>query len=132
MSKRLYVGNLPFSVNSEKLKEIFSAYGAVEEATVVSFKDSGKSKGFGFVTYTNDADGEKAKTEMNGKELEGRKVFVNEAKPFDPNAPRKPRRSFGDRGDRRFGGGGRRRFDRRRDDSDESEEQDDAGDDSEE
>jgi cold-inducible RNA-binding protein len=122
MSKRLYVGNLPFSVNSEKLKELFGAYGNVEEATVVSFKDTGKSKGFGFVTYEKDEDGEKAKTEMNGKELEGRKVFVNDAKPFDPNAPRKPRRSFGDRGDRRFGGGGRG-FGRRN----ESDESDDSG-----
>lgn len=112
MSKRLYVGNLPFSVNSEKLKEIFSVYGNIEEATVVSFKDSGKSKGFGFVTLSDDAQGEKAKTEMNGKEVEGRKIFVNEAKPFDPNAPRKPRRRFGDR---RFGG--RDNF-RRNDDSD--------------
>ena len=129
MSKKLYVGNLPFSVNSEKLKELFSTYGAVEEATVVSFKDSGKSKGVGFVTNTNDADGEKAKTDMNGKEIDGRKVFVNDAKPFDPNAPRKPRRSFGDRGGRSFGGG--RRFgDRRRDDSEGSEasDSDDSGD----
>ncbi len=130
MSKRLYVGNLPFSVNSEKLKEVFSAYGNVEEATVVSFKDSGKSKGFGFVTFANDADGEKAKTDMNGKELDGRKIFVNDAKPFDPDAPRKPRRSFGDR-DGRFGGG--RRFGRRRDDSDDSDESnEDDSDDSDE
>src|SRR3989344_6108606 len=130
MSKRLYVGNLPFSVNSEKLKEVFSVFGNVEEATVVSFKDSGKSKGFGFVTFANDADGEKAKTDMNGKELDGRKVFVNDAKPFDPDAPRKPRRSFGDRGGR-FGGGGGRRFGRRRDDSD-SDDSDGGSDDSDE
>ena len=100
MSKRLYVGNLPFSVNSEKLKEIFSVHGNVEEATVVSFKDTGKSKGFGFVTFAEDAGADKAIAELNGKEVEGRKIFVNEAKPFDPNAPRKPRRSFG--GDRKF------------------------------
>ena len=119
MGKKLYVGNLPFSVNSEKLKEIFSVYGNVE-AEVISFKDTGKSKGFGFVTV-DDEQAEKAKQEMNGKEIDGRKVFVNDAAPFDPNAPRKPRRSFGGNGGgRRFGGGGGfgggRRFDRRRDD----------------
>ncbi len=112
MGKKLYVGNLPFSVTSEKLKEIFSAYGEVE-AEVISFKDTGKSKGFGFVTVADDIQAEKAKQEMNGKELEGRKVLVNEAAPFDPNKPRRPRRDFGDR---RFGGGGRGRFDRRDDD----------------
>ena len=120
MGKKLYVGNLPFSVTSEKLKEIFSASGAVEEAQVISFKDTGKSKGFGFVTVA-DNDAEKVKSEMNGKEIEGRKVFVNDANPFDPNAPRKPRRDFGGNrggfgGGRRFGGGGGgRRFDRRDD-----------------
>jgi len=118
MSKKLYVGNLPFSVTSEKLKEIFSAYGAIEEAQVITFKDSGKSKGFGFVTVTDDVQADKAKLELNGKDIEGRKLFVNEAKPFDPDAPRKPRRDFGGGGGRRFGGGGgfgggRGRFDRR-------------------
>ncbi|MEI6849651.1 MAG: RNA-binding protein [archaeon] len=124
MSKKLYVGNLPFSVNSEKLKELFTAYGAVEDAQVISFKDTGKSKGFGFVTITDDVQADKAKEEMNGKEVEGRKLFVNEAKPFDPDAPRKPRRSFGDRDGGGFGGrsggfgggrsfgGGRGRFNR--------------------
>lgn len=109
MTKKLYVGNLPFSVDSEKLKEIFSAYGNVQ-AEVIMFKNSGKSKGFGFVTVEDDAQAEKAKTELNGKEIDGRKVFVNDATPFDPNAPRKPRRSFGDR---RFGERGG--FDRRDD-----------------
>ena len=125
MGKKLYVGNLPFSVNSEKLKEIFAASASVEEAQVISFKDTGKSKGFGFVTVA-DADAEKAKQELNGKEIEGRKIFVNDANPFDPNAPRKPRRDFGGSrggfggGNRRFGGGGGgRRFDRRDRDGDE-------------
>jgi len=120
MSKKLYVGNLPFSVTSEKLKEIFSAYDSTEEAQVISFKNSGKSKGFGFVTLTNDEQADKAKQELNGKEVEGRKLFVNEAKPFDPDAPRKPRRGFGDRES-----GGRGRFDRRRDDSEEGQSEDD-------
>ena len=118
MGKKLYVGNLPFSVTSEKLKELFSAYGEVQ-AEVISFKDTGKSKGFGFVTVTDDVQADKAKQEMNGKEVDGRKVFVNEATPFDPNKPRT--RSFGGRGgggrggfggNRGGGGGFRRRNDR--------------------
>ncbi len=109
MSKRLYVGNLPFSTNAEKLKELFSAYGQIEEATVVAFKDTGRSKGFGFVTLADDAQAEKALQEMNGKDVEGRQIKVNEAAPFDPDKPRERRGGFGGgRGGGRFGGG--RRF----------------------
>jgi RNA recognition motif-containing protein len=103
MGKKLYVGNLPFSINNDKLKEVFAAYN-VESAEVVLYKD-GRSKGFGFVTVAEDMS-EKAKTEMNGKEVEGRTLTVNDAVPFDPN---KPKREFRPR--RSFGGGGRR-FDR--------------------
>lgn len=111
MSKKLYVGNLPFSVTQEKLKEIFSAYGELGEVTVITNKFSGKSKGFGFVTIEDDETADKAIAEMNGKEFEGRALTVNEAKPFDPDRPRPPRRDFGG-GGRRFGGngGGGRRF----------------------
>lgn len=107
MSKKLYVGNLPYSVNNDKLKELFAAYGEVVEATVISFKDTGKSKGFGFVTLADDAQADKAIQEMNGKDLEGRQIVVNEARPMEENAPRRPRRDFGDRG------GERRSFSRR-------------------
>jgi len=111
MSKKIYVGNLSFSVNSDKLKEIFAAYGP-ESAEVIIFRDTGKSKGFGFVTITDDAQAEKAISELNGKEVEGRKLTVNEAKPFEPGS-RPPRRNFGGGGfggERRSGGfGGERR-----------------------
>ena len=100
MSKKLYVGNLPFSVNNEKLSSLFAEYGEIEEATIISFKDTGKSKGFGFVTLKDDSQAEKAITEMNGKDVEGRKVVVNEAKPMEQSD--RPRRSFGGGG---FGGG---------------------------
>jgi RNA recognition motif-containing protein len=123
MSKRLYVGNLPFSVTSEKLKELFSAYGQIEESTVVVFKDTGRSKGFGFVTLTDDAQADKAQQEMNGKDVEGRQLKVNEATPFDPDKPRE-RRGFDRRGGGRFGGGRRpfnRSFGRREDRSESSE-----------
>ena len=78
---KVYVGNLPYSVDSDKLKELFSAFGEVTEATVISDRYSGRSKGFGFVTFTNDEDGKKSIDEMNGKEIDGREVKVNEARP---------------------------------------------------
>jgi RNA recognition motif-containing protein len=108
---KIYVGNLPFTVDSEKLRELFSSFGDVEEATVISDKFSGRSKGFGFVTFSNDEDAKKAIKEMNEKEIEGRALKVNEARPMEE---RPPRREFGDRGGRGYGGGrsfgGRRRF----------------------
>ncbi|HOF43804.1 MAG TPA: RNA-binding protein [Candidatus Pacearchaeota archaeon] len=115
---KVYVGNLPFSVDDEKLKELFSSYGEIEEVSVIKDKFSGRSKGFGFVTFKNDDEAKKAIEEMNDKEVEGRALKVNEAKPLDPDAPRKPRRNFGgrrrdSRGPRRdFGNsdGNRRRF----------------------
>ena len=90
MSKKVYVGNLPFTVAQEKLKELFGTFGEIEEATVISDKFSGRSKGFGFVTFVNDADADKAVAEMNGKEVEGRELKVNEAKPMED----RPKRNF--------------------------------------
>jgi cold-inducible RNA-binding protein len=83
LSTKVYVGNLPFSVTSDKLKEIFSPYGEITEATVISDKFSGRSKGFGFVTFADPASAEKAVAEMNGKEVEGRALKVNEARPME-------------------------------------------------
>jgi len=102
---KIYVGNLPFSVESDKLKELFASFGEIEEATIIQDKFSGRSKGFGFVTFKDDEAAKKAIAEMNDKEVEGRKLKVNEAKPMDPDRPRPPRRNFG--GNR---GGGRGRF----------------------
>lgn len=79
---KLHIGNLPFSVSSEKLREIFSSFGEIEEAVVISDKFSGRSKGFGFVTIKDESAAYKAIEEMNGKEIEGRVLRVNEAKPF--------------------------------------------------
>ncbi|MEK6945561.1 MAG: RNA-binding protein [Nanoarchaeota archaeon] len=106
---KVYVGNLPFSVDNDKLNEIFSGFGEIEEATVIMNKFSGRSKGFGFVTFKDDESAKKAISEMNDKEVEGRRLKVNEAKPMDPDRPRPPRRDFGNRGGG-FGGGGGRRF----------------------
>lgn len=90
---KLYVGNLPFSVDQEGLKKIFEGF-EVEEATVISDKFSGRSKGFGFVTISDDESAKKAISELNEKEVEGRKIKVNEAKPMDPDRPRRPQRNF--------------------------------------
>ena len=79
---KLYVGNLVYEVNDEKLKEIFSAAGEVTEAVVIMDKFSGRSKGFGFVTMKDDAAAEKAIKDFNEKEIEGRKVIVNVARPM--------------------------------------------------
>lgn len=81
MAKKVYVGNLPFSVEQAKLKELFDSYGEIEEAVVISDRFSGRSKGFGFVTFVNDADADKAIAEMNEKDMEGRPLKVNEARP---------------------------------------------------
>lgn len=79
--KKLYVGNLPWSINDQSLKELFSQFGEVTEAVVISDRATGRSKGFGFVTFANEADAERAVAEMEGKEIENRKVIVNVARP---------------------------------------------------
>ncbi len=82
MSKRIYVGNLPWSVGKTELEKGFSKFGDIEEATVISNKYTGRSRGFGFVTYKNDADAEKAISEMHEKDFEGRNILVKEARPM--------------------------------------------------
>jgi len=79
---KLYVGNLAYEMNDEKLKEIFSAAGEVTEAVVIMDKFSGRSKGFGFVTMKDDAAAKKAIEQLNETELEGRKIIVNVARPM--------------------------------------------------
>ncbi len=86
---KVYVGNLPFSVDQEKLKELFASYGEAEEIIVISDKFSGRSKGFGFITFKDEESAKKAIAEMNDKEIEGRKLKVNEAKPMEDRPPRK-------------------------------------------
>ena len=81
---KIYVGNLPYSVTDEKLSEMFSEHGEVSEAKVIIDKFSGRSKGFGFVTFAKDEDAEKAVKAMEGKETEGRELKVNVARPMKP------------------------------------------------
>jgi len=91
---KVYVGNLPWSVDHAKLVELFSPFGEIEEATIITDKFSGRSKGFGFVTYKDEESAKKAIAEMNEKEIEGRNLKVNESKPMDPDRPKRPRRDF--------------------------------------
>lgn len=83
MGNKIYVGNLPFKVDDHELKKIFSKFGEVTEAKVITDKYTRRSKGFGFVTFANDEDAQSAVAEMNGKEVEGRALKVNEARPMN-------------------------------------------------
>ena len=85
MSKNLYVGNLPFTTTDEDLREAFSAYGTVARAQVISDRETGRSRGFGFVEM--ETGGDAAIEGMNGKEMNGRNLTVNEARPRE-NRPR--------------------------------------------
>lgn len=97
---KIYVGNLPFSVDDNALKELFTSYGEVSEAVLIKDKFSNRSKGFGFVTIDDDEAAKKAIAEMHEKEVEGRKLTVNEAKPMED----RPKRDFNrGSGDRNFG-----------------------------
>lgn len=102
MSKKLYVGSLSYQTTSEGLKSHFSQAGTVETATVVIDKMTGRSRGFGFVEMAADEDAAKAVEMLNGKELDGRALVVNEARPLAERPPRRaggfrPRREFGNR-----------------------------------
>jgi len=81
MSKKVFVGNLPFKYRGKELRELFSRFGEIEDSTVILDKFTKRSKGFGFVTFANDTDADTAISEMNGKDADGRDLTVSEAKP---------------------------------------------------
>jgi cold-inducible RNA-binding protein len=95
MGKKLYVGNLPFKTTEGDLEDLFSAAGAVDSVRIITDRETGRARGFGFVEMANDEDAEKAIEQFNQYELEGRALTVNEAR------PREDRGGFGG------GGGGR-------------------------
>jgi RNA recognition motif-containing protein len=95
----LYVGNLPYSATESSLNELFSQFGAVDSVKLITDRDTGRSKGFGFVEMATDEEAQKAISELNGREMQGRRLNVNEARPQE-------RRDGGGGG---FGGGGRDR-----------------------
>jgi len=84
MAKKLYVGGIPYSLSDDQLKAAFAQAGAVLSATIIMDKMTGRSKGFGFVEFENDAEADAAIEMWNGKELEGRRLTVNEARPMQP------------------------------------------------
>jgi RNA recognition motif-containing protein len=102
MGRKLYVGNLPYSTNEDELRELFSRAGGVDTVSVIRDNATGRARGFAFVEMASDADAQKAVTELNGTQLGGRTLAINEARP-------KP--AFGGGGGggggRGFGGGGR-------------------------
>ena len=102
MGNKLYVGNLPYSVRDEDLQQSFGQFGAVTSAKVMMERDTGRSKGFGFVEMASDAEAQAAITGMNGQPLGGRSVVVNEARPMEARPPRTGGGGFGGGG----GGGG--------------------------
>lgn len=102
MGNKIYVGNLPFSATSESLNEMFSAFGKVDSAKIVMDRDTGRSKGFGFVEMSSSDEAQAAIEKLNGSDLAGRNLVVNEARPMEPRGDR-PQRGGGDRGG--FGGG---------------------------
>ena len=96
MNNKLYVGNLSFHLTSDDLHDFFSRAGTVESAKVIEDRDTGRSRGFGFVEMSSEEEAQSAIEQLNGEDFEGRNIVVNEARPRD------------DRGPRGGGGGGRR------------------------
>ena len=103
MGNKLYVGNLPYSVRDEDLQQSFGQFGAVTSAKVMMERDTGRSKGFGFVEMGSDAEAQAAIAGMNGQPLGGRSVVVNEARPMEARPPRTG--GFGGGGGNSGGGG---------------------------
>lgn len=98
MGKKLYVGNMNFDMGSAELEQMFSAHGTVESAKIVNDRSTGRSKGFGFVEMSNNAEAQSAIDALDGKDCQGRALKVNQAKP-------RPDRASGG-----YGGGGRNRY----------------------
>ena len=107
MGNKLYVGNLPYTVRDEDLQQSFGDFGAVTSAKVMMERETGRSKGFGFVEMSSDAEAQAAIAGMNGQSLGGRSITVNEARPMEARPPRTGGFGGGDRsGGGGYGGGG--------------------------
>lgn len=102
MSKKLYVGNLAYSIGKSELERLFASHGTVNSAQVITERDSGTSKGFGFVEMGSDKEAQAAIAALNGKSIDGRNLIVNEARPQEPRSG-----GAGGFGGRGAGGGGR-------------------------
>ena len=111
MGKKLYVGNLGYGIGNNDLERLFAAHGNVRSAEVITDRATGRSKGFGFVEMGSDQEAQAAITALNGKEMDGRTVTVNEARPKEGGGGRRPG-GFGGGGGKRggYGGGGGRGY----------------------
>src|SRR5690349_17259886 len=105
MGKKLYVGNLSYSVDNATLEQMFAAHGSVQSAQVIMDRDTGRSKGFGFVEMGSDHEAQEAINALNGQQVDGRNLTVNEAKPREDRGGGGGRGGYGGGG---YGGGGRR------------------------
>jgi len=108
LAKKLFIGSLPYSATQAQLEELFSQVGTVESAAVIIDRESGQSKGFGFVEMSTEAEAQEAVSKFNGYTMDGRAIVVNEAR------PQAPRPAFGGGGSRGSFGGNRDRNSRRR------------------
>src|SRR5208282_5326315 len=107
MGKKLYVGNLSYSVDSSELEQLFGAHGQVVSAQIINDRDTGRSKGFGFVEMSSDGEAEAAIAALNGQQHNGRALTVNEARPKEERPGGGGRGGFGGGGRGGGGGGGR-------------------------
>ena len=111
MGRKLYVGNLAYGVDSSALEQMFAPFGTVQSAQVIADRDTGRSKGFGFVEMGSDQEAQAAIAAMSGKEVDGRTLTVNEAKPREDRGGGGGRGGYGGGGGRGgYGGGGGRRY----------------------
>ncbi len=107
--KNIFVGNLSFNTNEDELRQIFEGYGQVDRVSIMTDRDTGRSRGFGFVEMSSNEDGEKAIAALNGSQVGGRTINVNEARPkAERGGGGGGGGGFRDRGDRGNRGGGRR------------------------
>jgi RNA recognition motif-containing protein len=109
MSTKLFVGNLSFNVTENDLQDAFAAFGTVTEVNLMLDRVTNRPRGFAFVTMSSKEEADKAIQAMNGKQLDGRALTVNEARPREERPPRSGGGGYGGGGDRGYGGGGSRR-----------------------
>jgi RNA recognition motif-containing protein len=107
---KLYVGNLSFNTSNNDLSDMFAEFGAVQSSNVIEDRETGRSRGFGFVEMSSQAEGEAAISALNGKEIDGRELKVNEAKPREDRGGSRGGRSGGGYGGGGYGGGRNNRW----------------------
>ena len=108
MGKKLFVGGLSWDTTDDGLRQAFQPYGEITEAKVITDRDTGRSRGFGFVTFAGDEEGKTAIAKMDGTNLDGKTIKVNEAQEKSPRGGGRPGGGFGGGGGRGGGGGGNR------------------------